>query len=89
VVTKVQDENAASSVTINENVTDDVLSQQSIIKHFKGYLFQRYLVKELQMQKEHIMHFMMSSVVKWLACWPLVPEFAGSNPTEAVGFFPM
>jgi hypothetical protein len=22
-----------------------------------------------------------------LACWPLVPEFAGSNPTEVVGFF--
>jgi hypothetical protein len=21
------------------------------------------------------------------ACWPLVPKFAGSNPTEAVGFF--
>jgi hypothetical protein len=20
-------------------------------------------------------------------CWPLVPKFAGSNPTEAVGFF--
>jgi hypothetical protein len=20
------------------------------------------------------------------ACWPLVPKFAGSNPTEAVGF---
>ena len=20
-------------------------------------------------------------------CWPLVPTFAGSNPTEAVGFF--
>ena len=22
-----------------------------------------------------------------LACWPLVPKFAGSNPAEAVGFF--
>ena len=22
-----------------------------------------------------------------VACWPLVPKFAGSNPTEAVGFF--
>ena len=22
-----------------------------------------------------------------VACWPLVPNFAGSNPTEAVGFF--
>jgi hypothetical protein len=22
-----------------------------------------------------------------LACWPLVPEFAGSNPAKAVGFF--
>jgi hypothetical protein len=21
------------------------------------------------------------------ACWPLVPEFEGSNPAEAVGFF--
>ena len=21
-----------------------------------------------------------------LACWPLVPKFAGSNPAEAVGF---
>jgi hypothetical protein len=27
-----------------------------------------------------------ASVVWWLACWPLVPEFAGSNPAEAVGF---
>jgi hypothetical protein len=26
-----------------------------------------------------------ASVVWWLACWPLVPEFAGSIPTEAVG----
>jgi hypothetical protein len=32
---------------------------------------------------------MTASVVWWLACWPLVPEFAGSIPTEAVGFFPM
>ena len=23
----------------------------------------------------------------WLACWPLAPKFAGSNPAEAVGFF--
>jgi hypothetical protein len=30
-----------------------------------------------------------ASVVWWLACWPLVPEFAGSIPTEAVEFFPM
>ena len=22
-----------------------------------------------------------------VACWPLVPRFAGSNPAEAVGFF--
>ena len=22
-----------------------------------------------------------------VTCWPLVPKFAGSNPTEAVGFF--
>jgi len=22
----------------------------------------------------------------WVACWPLVPKFAGSNPAEAVGF---
>jgi hypothetical protein len=22
-----------------------------------------------------------------LACWPLVPKIAGSNPAEAVGFF--
>jgi hypothetical protein len=22
-----------------------------------------------------------------VACWPLVHKFAGSNPTEAVGFF--
>ena len=28
-----------------------------------------------------------ASVVQCLACWPLVPEFAGSNPAEAVGFF--
>jgi hypothetical protein len=28
-----------------------------------------------------------TSVVWWLACWPLVPEFAGSNPAEVVGFF--
>jgi hypothetical protein len=26
-------------------------------------------------------------VVYWLACCPLVPKFAGSNPAEAVGFF--
>jgi hypothetical protein len=32
---------------------------------------------------------MTASVVWWLACWHLVPEFAGSIPTEAVGFFPM
>jgi hypothetical protein len=28
-----------------------------------------------------------ASVVYWLECWPLVPEFAGSNPIEAVGFY--
>ena len=26
-------------------------------------------------------------MVEWLAYWPLEPEFAGSNPAEAVGFF--
>jgi hypothetical protein len=26
-------------------------------------------------------------VVLGLACWPLVPKIAGSNPPEAVGFF--
>jgi hypothetical protein len=26
------------------------------------------------------------SVVQGLACWPLVPKFAGSSPVEAVGF---
>jgi hypothetical protein len=28
-----------------------------------------------------------ASVVWWLACWPLVPKFASSNPAEVVGFF--
>ena len=28
-----------------------------------------------------------ASVVKWLACWPLVPKIAGSILAEAVGFF--
>jgi hypothetical protein len=27
-----------------------------------------------------------TSVVEWLACWPLVPKFAGSNPAEAPDF---
>jgi hypothetical protein len=27
--------------------------------------------------------------LRWSSGWTLVPEFAGSNPTEAVGFFPM
>ena len=27
-----------------------------------------------------------ASVVLWVACCPLVPKFAGSNPAEAVGF---
>ena len=22
-----------------------------------------------------------------VACWPLVPKFAGSNPAEVIGFF--
>jgi hypothetical protein len=30
--------------------------------------------------------YVAASVVWWLACWPLVPKFAGSNPAEAVGF---
>ena len=32
-------------------------------------------------------HSVAASVVWWLACWPLVPKFAGSNPAEAIGFF--
>jgi hypothetical protein len=28
-----------------------------------------------------------ASVVWWLACCPLVPEFTGSNPAKAIGFF--
>jgi hypothetical protein len=28
-----------------------------------------------------------TSVVRWLACWPLVHKIAGSNPAEAVWFF--
>jgi hypothetical protein len=27
-----------------------------------------------------------ASVVQGLACWPLVPKFAGTNPAEAVRF---
>jgi hypothetical protein len=41
-------------------------------------------------QQRYVRFFHMSkaaSVVWWLACWPLVPEFAGSNPAEVVGFF--
>ena len=39
-----------------------------------------------------IFHFVVSGLVSGLgglevACWPLVPRFAGSNPAEAVGFF--
>jgi hypothetical protein len=29
----------------------------------------------------------MAPVVWWLACWPLVPKFMGSNPAKAIGFF--
>jgi hypothetical protein len=29
----------------------------------------------------------MASVGLDVVCWPLVPEFAGSNPAETVGFF--
>jgi hypothetical protein len=57
VVAEVRNEHSASNVTINEKVTDDVFSQQSIIKHSLRDVFQRYLVKELQMQIEHVMHF--------------------------------
>jgi hypothetical protein len=28
-----------------------------------------------------------ASVVYWLACWPLLPEFMGSKPAKAVRFF--
>jgi hypothetical protein len=39
-------------------------------------------------ENEYQEHFLVTaSVVWWLACWSLVPEFAGSIPTEAVGFF--
>jgi hypothetical protein len=46
-----------------------------------------------------MMHFKMSVKGIWynsvlsgfsgmgVACWPLVPEYAGSNPAEGVGFF--
>jgi hypothetical protein len=32
--------------------------------------------------------FFWDMMLKWsrVTCWPLVPKFAGSNPTEAVGF---
>jgi hypothetical protein len=33
------------------------------------------------------LHSETASVVYWLVCWPLEPEFAGSIPAEAVGFF--
>jgi len=33
-----------------------------------------------------IYHFIPTFGGLGVACWPLVPKFAGSNPTEAVGF---
>ena len=32
----------------------------------------------------YIYNIKTASVVLWLACWPLAPKFAGSNPAEAV-----
>jgi hypothetical protein len=35
----------------------------------------------------HIIHIKSGLSGLEVACWPLVPKFAGSNPAEAVGFF--
>jgi hypothetical protein len=34
---------------------------------------------------EPYLTYQKASVVWCLACWPLAPKFAGSNPAEAVG----
>jgi hypothetical protein len=52
-----------------------------------GITYYECVFLALGVQHAQFMRHMTASVVWWLACWPLVPEFAGSIPTEAVGFF--
>jgi hypothetical protein len=40
----------------------------------------------LEMILENIYLFIIGFGGLEVACWPLVPKFAGSNPAEAVGF---
>ena len=44
---------------------------------FSQYIFEKYT---------NIKHYEGFGSLE-VACWPLVPKFAGSNPAEAVGFF--
>ena len=36
---------------------------------------------------DKLFHKAMPPLKNYIACWPLVPKFVGSNPAEAVGFF--
>ena len=46
------------------------------VPHFAKESLQRHIVGQ---DGEKILMY-------WVMCWPLVPEFAGSTPAEAVGF---
>jgi len=58
---------------------DDVLRHRNFDKFFLDKVSIKYIV--------HLLVICSSGFGGLgVACWPLVPKFAGSNPAEAVGF---
>ena len=73
-----------------------------LLRYFTNYLSNCYTSEHNSLQIVFLPYFITNDNRKSLkyhlpvysgfgglgvACWPLVPKFAGSNPTEAVGFF--
>ena len=46
----------------------------------------RIKINKIKMTFRYIYIFVSGFGGLGVACWPLVPKFAGSNPAEAVGF---
>jgi len=52
------------------------------VKHFRSIYYPNQQLQNIYIY--NILYIMVGGL--GVACWPLVPKFVGSNPTEVIGF---
>ena len=87
----IQTINQISELEVKLSIYETIFGRQ-VTESFQWYKNVRRLnlpIINLWVNNHNAFKFNLSKELTGLevACWPLVPKFAGSNPTEAVGYF--